>query len=82
MTIWWRVKAEDKSTFRTPEVSCTLSFCIWNMHSHHVPWSVLKIPGLGHFSFPIAVEVISVLRLCVCMLQTAEAPRSAPQYRQ
>lgn len=64
-SIWWRVKNEDKSTFRTSKVLCTLSFYIWNMHSHHIPQSVPKIPDLGRFSFPVAIGVISPLRLCV-----------------
>lgn len=49
---------------------CTLSFYIWNMCGHHIPQSALKIPDLGHFSFPVAPEVISPLRLCVCVLPT------------
>lgn len=75
MSIWWRGKAEDKSAFRAPKELCTLSFYIWNMRSHHIHWSVLKIPGLGNFSFPVADEVISLVRLCV--LPRAKASRSA-----
>lgn len=59
MSIWWRAKAEDESTFRIPKVPCTFSFYIRNTRSHRMPWSVLKISGLGHFPFPIAVEVRS-----------------------
>lgn len=74
MSIWWRAKAEDKSTFRIPKVPCAFSFYIRNTRSHRIPRSMLKISGLGHFSFPIAVEVRSQLRLCICMLPTTEAP--------
>lgn len=57
------------------------SFYIWNMRGLRISWSVQKIPDLGHFSFPIATEVISPLRLCICVLPTRAAPRSAPQHR-
>lgn len=79
INVWWRVKNEEKLSFRTPKALCTLPFlcgiCAATAYQK-VCWK-----SQIWATFPIATEVISPLKLCICVLPTRAAPRPAPQCR-